>query len=189
MQNEEAASERRLILSAADSSVYCTDLSLEINEVMTLCCAAVASFTLRGASPRWPCAHRFAALTFALTFMRVLLPRAGHGLIIQPLCWDECNLGKSWAVTVFSIWPSIGEGSQLNNVPTQASKSLGAETTFMHIYVSINWMTEPGKRSNLTSVCFFPTRGQELFSVDLEATETKCMNNVQSVLFFAATHL
>lgn len=52
MQNEEAASERRLILSAADPSVYCTDLSLEINEVMTPCCAAVASFTLRGASPR-----------------------------------------------------------------------------------------------------------------------------------------
>lgn len=50
-------------------------------------------------------------------------------------------------------------------------------------------MAEPGKLSNLTSVCFFPTRGQELFSVDLEARETKCMNNVQSVLFFAATHL
>lgn len=52
MQSEEAASERRLILSAADSSVYCTDLSLEINELMTLCCAAVPSFTLGGASPR-----------------------------------------------------------------------------------------------------------------------------------------
>lgn len=39
--------ERLFILSAVDSCVCCTDLSLEINEVMTLCCAAAAGFPLR----------------------------------------------------------------------------------------------------------------------------------------------